>query len=132
MVSQSNGSGSQSTVVIAEHDPDGAELLRTLFELDGRFAVVAVVTDLAPALASVAELRPTAVVLDLELDDENDAACPAVAAIHRASPDSRVVVLSAFPDPCTLLEVLAQGAAGYLDATRSWSEMVPVVAELCA
>ena len=129
MVAQTNGAGSQSTVVIAEHDPDGAELLRTLFELDGRFAVVAVSTDLAPALASVAELRPTVVVLDLELDDE---ACPAVAAIHQASPESRVVVLSAFPDPCTLLDVLAQGAAGYLDATRSWSEMVPVVAELCA
>jgi len=129
MASKANAARSQSTVVIAEHDPDGAELLRTLFELDGRFAVVAVTTDLASTLTAVAELRPTALVLDLDLDEE---ATTAVAAIHRASPESRVVVLSVFPDPCTLLDVLAQGAAGYLDATRSWSEMVPIVAELCA
>lgn len=129
MIAHTNSAGSLSTVVITEHDPDGAELLRILFELDGRFAVAAVTTDLAAAVAAVAELHPTAVVLDLRVDEDPSTA---VAAIRNASPDSRVVVLSLFPDPCTLLEVLAQGAAGYLDATRSWSEMVPTVAELCA
>ena len=129
MAAHTNTAGSLSTVVITEHDHDGAELLRTLFELDGRFAVAAVTTDLAAALAAVAELHPNAVVLDLGVDEDPGTA---VAAIRNASPDSRVVVLSLFPDPCTLLDVLAQGAAGYLDAARSWSEMVPTVAELCA
>lgn len=129
MTSQTDGAGPRPTVLIAEHDADGAELLRTLFELDGRFTVVAVTLDLASAVTAVAQFRPTAVVLDLGLDEEPTTA---LAAIRRSSPDSLVVVLSIYPDPSTLLDVLAQGAAGYLDATRSWSEMVPTVAELCS
>jgi two-component system, NarL family, response regulator len=117
------------TVVLVEDDIEVRDLIAILFEMDGRFQVVAEAGDGATGLDLVQFHRPDAVVLDLQLPVLPGTA--AIAAMRMASPQTRIVVFSAFPDPFTLLDVLHHGADSYLDKASAWEELVPVVAELC-
>ena len=105
------------------------DLIAVLFELDGRFEVVAEAGDGSSGIEAVRRHQPSAVVLDLHLPVLPGTA--AIAAMRSASPNTRIVVFSAFPDPFTLLDVLHHGADSYLDKASAWEELVPVVAELC-
>lgn len=115
--------------MLVEDDVEVRDLIAILFELDGRFQVVAAVGDGASGVDAVRRHRPDAVVLDLHLPVLPGT--EAIAAMRGASPKTRIVVFSAFPDPFTLLEVLQHGADSYLDKATAWEELVPVVAELC-
>lgn len=116
-------------VVIIEDDEEVRDLLRLLFELDGRFEIAATAGDGRAGIAAVELTQPAAVILDLDLPEI--AGPEVIRAIRRSSPHTRVVVFSAYPDPYTLLEVIRQGADSYLDKATSWLELVPTVAELC-
>ena len=119
----------QPTAVLVEDDDEVRDLIELLFELDGRFTVVATIGDGQAGVDAVRLHRPTAVVLDLHLPTVSGAA--AISAMRHDSPESRIVVFSAFPDPFTLLDVLGHGADSYLDKATAWNELIPVVAELC-
>jgi DNA-binding NarL/FixJ family response regulator len=123
------GARDKQTVVLVEDDIEVRDLIAILFEMDGRFEVVAEAGDGASGLEAVQLHRPTAVVLDLQLPVLPGTA--AIAAMRMASPHTRIVVFSAFPDPFTLLDVLQHGADSYLDKATAWEELVPVVAHLC-
>jgi diguanylate cyclase (GGDEF)-like protein len=83
-------SGTRLRVVIADDSADVRALLHHAFELDGRFEVVAAVSDTESLLAVVAEEHPHAVVLDLGADLMPSA----LEQIRRLSPPTRVLVLS--------------------------------------
>lgn len=121
--------GGSRTVVLVEDDVEVRDLIAMLFALDGRFEVVAEVGDGASGVEAVRQHKPDAVVLDLHLPLLPGTA--AIASMRTASPHTRIVVFSAFPDPFTLLEVLHHGADSYLDKATAWEELVPVVSELC-
>jgi DNA-binding NarL/FixJ family response regulator len=121
--------GATRTVVLVEDDVEVRDLIAILFALDGRFEVVAEAGDGVAGVEAVRAHQPSAVVLDLQLPKLPGTA--AIAAMRSASPHTRIVVFSAFPDPFTLLDVLNQGADSYLDKANAWEELVPVVAELC-
>lgn len=123
------GERGKHTVVLVEDDVEVRDLIAILFELDGRFEVVAEAGDGASGLDAVHRHRPSAVVLDLQLPVLPGTA--AIAAMRMASPHTRIVVFSAFPDLFTLLDVLQHGADSYLDKASAWEELVAVVAELC-
>ena len=117
------------TLVLVEDDEEVRDLIAILFAMDGRFEVVAEASDGAAGVEAVRRHRPAAVVLDLQLPVLPGTA--AIAAMRTASPETRIVVFSAYPDPFTLLDVLHHGADSYLDKANAWEELVPVVAELC-
>ena len=119
----------KQTIVLVEDDIEVRDLIAILFQMDGRFEIVAEAGDGASGLEAVQLHRPSAVVLDLHLPVLPGTA--AIAAMRSASPYTRIVVFSAFPDPFTLLDVLQHGADSYLDKATAWQELVPVVAELC-
>src|SRR3989440_1381397 len=121
--------GASRTVVLVEDDVEVRDLIAVLFRLDGRFEVVAETGDGVAGVEAVRRHGPSAVVLDLQLPILPGT--EAIAAMRSASPHTRIVVFSAFPDPFTLLEVLHHGADSYLDKATAWEELVPIVAELC-
>jgi two-component system, NarL family, response regulator len=121
--------GPSRTVVLVEDDVEVRDLIAILFQLDGRFEVVAEAGDGASGIEAVLRHQPSAVVLDLHLPVLPGTA--AIAAMRSGSPHTKIVVFSAFPDPFTLLDVLNHGADSYLDKASAWEELVPVVAELC-
>ena len=116
-------------VVIIEDDEEVRDLLRLLFELDGRFEVAALAADGRAGIAAVELTQPAAVILDLDLPEI--AGPEVIKAIRAQSPRTRVVVFSAYPDPFTLLDVVRQGADSYLNKATSWLELIPTVVELC-
>jgi DNA-binding response OmpR family regulator len=68
----------------------------------------------------------------VDLDLPNLDGVEVIARLRGASPASRIIVFSAFPDPLTLLEVLRQGADEYLDKARTWADLLPTIELLCA
>ena len=74
--------------------------------------VVATAADGEQALASVAELRPDVVLMDISMPKVDG--IRATASIAQADPDVRVVMLTAFSDRDRVVSALDAGAVGYL------------------
>jgi DNA-binding NarL/FixJ family response regulator len=74
--------------------------------------VVATAADGEQALASVAELRPDVVLMDISMPKVDG--IRATASIAEADPDVRVVMLTAFSDRDRVVSALDAGAVGYL------------------
>lgn len=74
--------------------------------------VIATAADGEQALASVAELRPDVVLMDISMPKVDG--IRATASIAQADPDVRVVMLTAFSDRDRVVSALDAGAVGYL------------------
>ncbi|MEN3272918.1 MAG: hypothetical protein V7636_1679 [Actinomycetota bacterium] len=116
------------SIVVIDDDPDVRALIEMLFEVDERFDVLACVGEGRTGVDVVQRLQPDAVVVDLELPDVDG--MTVIADLRAALPHARIVALSAFADPLTLLDALRCGADGYLDKASAWAELVPTVAGL--
>src|SRR5207244_10558811 len=115
-------------VVVVDDDVDVRDLLTVMIELDERFELVGVATTGTDAIDVVRRAVPDAVIVDLDLPDLDGFGV--IDAVVALALDIRVVVFSAFPDPFTLVDVLAHGADGYVDKAAAWSELLPAVAGL--
>ena len=116
-------------VVIVEDDEEVRSLLELMIEHDERFEVEGMAVDGHAGVAMVSERRPDAVVLDLEMPGLSG--LDAIGLMGMRSPETRILVFSAFPDPITLIDVLRLGADAYLDKATAWSELLPTLASLC-
>ena len=105
-------------VVVVEDDLELREAIELLFEVDERFRVIR-----DPGLT-----RSNVVVVDVDGADGGPTVCRWLRA---RLPDARIVALSSFPDPFTLVEVLRAGADAYIDTATAWIDVVPTIAELC-
>jgi DNA-binding NarL/FixJ family response regulator len=86
--------------------------IRTLLEVAKDIVVVGEAADFAAALALVAESSPDVILLDLQIPGASGAElCWRLA---RCSPDSAILVLTAFLNPQLLRTCLSAGARGYL------------------
>lgn len=115
-------------VLVVDDDQDIHPLLEVMFEIDGRFEVVAHARDGGDALALAQSHRPDAVVLDLSMPAGMDG-WEALPRLRRLLPEARIVVFSNFPEPLTLVQVLAKGGDAYLNKAAAW-ELVPVLVQL--
>jgi DNA-binding NarL/FixJ family response regulator len=86
--------------------------LRAILDPDPRFQVVGEAAGGADALRAVSEQQPDAVLLDLKLSDANGASL--CRPMLEASPDTAVVILTAFIDRSLVDACLRAGASGYL------------------
>ena len=117
-------------VLVLEHDPDVRDLLEAMLDHDGRFAVVGWAADSQAALQLADQAEPQAAVVGLDWPG-GEASMGAVERLRARLPAARIVVLSTFPDPYTLVDALHRGADAYIDKTRAWAELLPVLAGLC-
>ena len=116
-------------IVLVDDHEDVRTLVRLRLALDGRIEVVGEAADGVTAIALVTAKQPDAVVLDLALPGLDG--LRAIPALRRTAPGTRIVVLSAFPDPYTLVDVLAQGADSYLDKAAALDELAPTLVSVC-
>jgi len=128
-VEQHSPSSEAHRVVLVEDEEAVRALLRWHLQDDGRFEVVGESADGAQGIELIAALKPSIVILDLQLPGVDG--LEAIPAIREVSPATRIVVFSAFPDPYTLLDVLRLGADSYLDKATAWKELLPTVVALC-
>ena len=100
-------------------------LLRMRLERSGLFVVVGDAGDGARGATVAEETQPDVVVLDLQMPGVDGLA--AIPTLQEVAPRSRLVVLSAFPDPYTLADVLKLGVDAYLDKAHAWTELIPTL-----
>ena len=117
------------SVLLVDDDSDVRGLLEVMLGDDHHFSVVGHARDGAEALRLADLARPQVIVLDLHMPGmDGYAALPRLRAML---PDARIVVVSAFPDPYTLMDAVRRGADGYIDKSRAWSELLPTLHSLC-
>ena len=127
---EDGGSDPRLTVLLVDDDAELRALLEIILEEDGRFDVVGQAADGGEALTIAASTQPDIVVLDLLMPGVDG--LQALPQLRQLLPRARIVVVSAFPDPYTLLDAVKLGADGYIDKTRVWRELLPTITGLCA
>jgi DNA-binding NarL/FixJ family response regulator len=105
-----NAAPQHPSVVIADDDISLRREVRDALEAEG-FVVVAEASDAATAIGAATRLGPDICLIEIELPLEG---LNAVGRIARASPKTRVVVLSRSDNPEDVVTAFTRGASGYL------------------
>lgn len=101
------------TVLLADDTPGIRLLLRLALEADGRFIVVDEAADGAQAIELAAVHHPQVILLDMSMPVMDG--LQALPGLRQQSPESRVIVLTAFSAERLEAETLALGASAYLE-----------------
>ena len=117
------------SVVVADDEEDLRDLMEVILQVDPRFDPVGLAANGCEAVTLVRETHPDAVVLDLQMPGLDGLG--AVRAIRAENPEICIIVLSAFPDPYTLADVIELGADLYLNKAKAFAELLPSLAAAC-
>src|SRR3712207_5097808 len=100
-------------VLLADDTPEIRLLVRMALELEGGFEIVGEAGDGAQALHIADDQRPDAVVLDLAMPVMDG--LEAIPQVRKATPDTKIHVLSGFNSAQMEREALSVGADAYLE-----------------
>jgi len=106
---------------VADDSPEVRLMVRVVLEDDDEFRVEAEATDGQEAIDLAAALHPDLLLLDLSMPRMDGH--QALPLILEASPETRVVVLSAFPADRVARRLLDAGARLFLDKTADLEEL---------
>lgn len=98
-------------LVVDDHEVVRQGLVSLLDRRDG-FEVVAQAGTVAESISEAARFEPDVVIMDVRLPDGSG--IEACREIRAARPDTRVVMLTSFPDEEAVLSAIIAGASGYL------------------
>lgn len=125
-----DGVATAPSVVLVEDHRLVREGTRELLERDPSIHVVGEAATAAEAVNLALELRPTVMLVDVQLEDTSG-----IELIHRLGrelPDVRCIVLSAFDDYVYITEAFEAGACGYLLKTVGAAELTGAVHAVAA
>jgi DNA-binding NarL/FixJ family response regulator len=111
-------------VIVDDHEVLRAGT-RQILETAADIVVVAEADDGDSALRMVKELMPDVVLVDIRLP--GDSGIEVARQVSSSSPDTKVVILSAYDDATYLHAALAAGVAGYLLKTMPRDELINAV-----
>jgi DNA-binding NarL/FixJ family response regulator len=112
-------------VLICEDHRTFAEALQRVIDLESGLEVITVAHDGREAVDLAVENRPDVVLMDMEMPELDG--IQATRRIMKASPDTKVVILSAHYDDTLVARAVEAGAAGYLTKTRSVGDVADAV-----
>jgi signal transduction histidine kinase len=115
-------------VVLADDTTEIRMLVRLGLELDGRFDIVAEAGDGEAAVRACGEHQPDAAVIDLAMPVMDG--LEAIPLVRRASPGTRIVVLSAFSSNHMAAEARRAGADAYVEKGAASEQLVKILADL--
>lgn len=115
-------------VLVVDDDADTRRLVKICLSMEAGFTVVGEAGDGSSAVEVAKSCQPDVVLLDLEMPGMNG--LDAIPALRQAVPDTKIAVLSAFPDPFTLGDALSRGADTYLDKAMGLAELPPLLESL--
>jgi DNA-binding NarL/FixJ family response regulator len=116
------------TVLLAEDHAHFRKSLKVLIELDGDIEVVGEAKNGREAARLTKSLHPEVVVMDLAMPLLNG--LEATRLIRETSPTTRVLILSAHPDPEYIKQAMIFGASGYLFKQSSTQFLAQAVREV--
>lgn len=100
------------TLLIVDDHEVVRQGLAALLERRPEFQVVAEAGTVAEAVAAARKFRPDLVIMDVRLPDGSG--IEACREIRAELPDTRVVILTSYPDEDAVLSAIVAGASGYL------------------
>jgi DNA-binding NarL/FixJ family response regulator len=112
-------------VVIADDHTLFRQGIRELLSTDENFEVVGEGATGADAVQLVREHHPDVILLDVEMPGPGPTAT--VKWLHRAAPNTRIVVLTMHDDPALVHDLLESGASAYLVKTIVREELMAAV-----
>ncbi len=112
-------------VVVDDHVFMRELISSTLNRQEAAYEVVASVGSAAEAVRACAEFRPNLLILDINLPDQSG--IDIVPEIKRASPDTHVLLCTAFPTEDRLVDALRAGAKGFVEKTNTWDDFLGAV-----
>jgi DNA-binding NarL/FixJ family response regulator len=118
----------QMTVLLADDHASFRKSLKLLLEVDGDIQVVGEAKNGLEAIKLNRKLQPAVIVMDLTMPALNGLL--ATAQIMKTSPKTRVLILSAHPDPEYIKQAVTCGASGYLIKQSSTHVLAQAVREV--
>jgi two-component system response regulator NreC len=118
------------TILLADDHPIVRQGVRGLLESEPEFEIVGEADDGRTALEIAEKLKPDLAILDLMLPDLNG--LEVTRRILRASPQTRVAILSMYADEPHVLEALRAGAIAYILKGTSTETLLFAVREALA
>jgi DNA-binding NarL/FixJ family response regulator len=118
----------QITVLLAENHASFRKSLKLLIESDGDIGVVGEAKNGHEAVRLTMNLHPDVVVMDIAMPLLNG--LQATCQIMEISPATRVLILSAHPDPEYIEQAVILGASGYLIKQSSTQVLAQAVREV--
>jgi DNA-binding NarL/FixJ family response regulator len=113
------------TLMIVDDHAMVAESLRDALGSDENITVVGTAASVAEAAVVAAETQPQVALVDFRLPDGTGAV--ATREIRAASPDTAVVIITAFGGPELLAQAIEAGCSGFLKKNEPLSELVAAV-----
>jgi DNA-binding NarL/FixJ family response regulator len=126
--STATGSATQQPiriVVVDDHQFMRELIIRMLSRRDGRYVVVAEGGDVKSAVATCKQFQPDLLILDINLPDESG--IDAVAKIKEASPQTRILLCTAYVTDDRVIDAMRSGAHGFVEKTNTWNEFADAV-----
>lgn len=114
-----------SIVVVDDHRFMREVICAMLCRHADRYKIVAQAANAAEAVNVAAKHRPDLVVLDVNLPDRSG--IDTVAEILKVSPQSRILLCTAFVSDDRIVDALRSGAHGFVEKTNSWSEFADAI-----
>jgi len=116
-------------ILIVDDTPEIRLLMRVALQEDGRFEVVGEAADGSEAVEMASREKPDAILLDLAMPVMDG--LQAIPKIRENSPDSKIVVLTAFDAPRMLDETMAAGAHDYIEKGAEIEEIADRIVAAC-
>jgi len=118
----------QITVLLAEDHASFRKTLKLMIESGGDIKVVGEAKNGVEAIRLAERLRPEVIVMDIAMPLLNG--LQATQQIMENSPATRVLILSAHPDPEYIMQAVILGASGYLIKQSSTHVLAQAVREV--
>jgi len=115
-------------LLIVDDDASMRDLLRLTFELHPQFEVLAEAANGADAVVAAGEHQPDAVILDVMMPGTDG--LEALPKILHVSPDSKIIVFSAYATVPIVQQALEAGASLVLEKTVPQRDVVAAVLDL--
>jgi DNA-binding NarL/FixJ family response regulator len=112
-------------ILVVDDHPIVRDGLRALFGTVGDVELVGEAPDADAALREITLLRPDVLILDIHLPGVSGLA--ALTGLKRASPETRVLLLTMDDDPETVVDAMALGVDGYLVKGAGQEEILRAV-----
>lgn len=118
------------SVILADNHALVLEGLRSLFSAEEDIRVLATASDGERLIDAVTRFRPDVVITDLQMEYLDGLSC--LAKIREISPQTRVLILTAYTDGQTMQSVLRSGADGLLLKTDPPEQAARAVRQVMA
>jgi DNA-binding NarL/FixJ family response regulator len=112
-------------IVLGDDHPLVRDGLRRFIEAEPDLSIVGEAADGTAAIAQVAALQPDVLVLDVSMPGRGGIS--ALGEIRKASPATRILVLTMHADPAYVRVALAAGASGFLVKQAAGRELVRAI-----